>query len=288
MTDELLWSSTPLLLENYLRRVKPVAFNRVKEGGSSFWWNADTEEILEGVPQNVGRAPWVPVKCAEAPFRPIFDALQLTPNPVNNLVGGPTPLAAMLAGGALSAGIGYGGGYLAEKIMGPKVLTPGRLRRNLAIAGGLIGTIPGAYLGSVGARINAEDGKPPMDAFVEPNVLFGKEGEDYSGGFMEDSIPVDSFNRVVWSDPFTPIGLRAATTGLIEGASQMQGGARLISPMDVGRIAMGMGSGMLSGMAAGKVLGLLAGMTPEAQKTLQSTGMWAGAIANVVPKVFGL
>jgi len=47
-----------------------------------------------------------------------------------------------------------------------------------------------------------------------------------------------------------------------------------------------MGTGWLSGMLVGKTLGALAGLRPESQKTLQQTGVWAGVLTNVVPKLF--
>jgi hypothetical protein len=48
-----------------------------------------------------------------------------------------------------------------------------------------------------------------------------------------------------------------------------------------------MGSGLASGMLVGKALGALAGLTPGAQQTLKRTGMWAGALMNIVPRAFG-
>jgi hypothetical protein len=257
------------------------------------WCDPDATETFAGpgLPPGFGERPWLPVKVGTA-FRPLTDALQLTPNRVNALVGGPTPLAGMLAGGLLGAGLGYAGGWVGEKTFGKNVLEPGRLRRTTALLGGLLGTLPGAYLGSVGARMNAEDGKPALRAFVEPNVLLGKEGgfaklADEAGGLFMPTIPVDAFNRVVWADPNTPVGVRAAATGLVEGASALRGGAELVSPYDVARIAAGMGSGLASGMLVGKALGALAGLTPGAQQTLKRTGMWAGALMNIVPRAFG-
>ncbi len=261
------------------------------------------------LPPDFGDRPWVPVKMAEGPLRPVFDALQMTPNSFNQYFGGPTPLASTLAGGLLGAGLGYGTGWLGEKILGKDVLEPGRLRRLGAILGGGVGALPGAYLGSVGMRLNAEDGKSPAKAWIEPNALFGKassremledldeiledtepglrKSADFAGADYADIIPVDAFNRTVWQDPNTPVGIRAATTGLIESASQSRGGINLISPMDIGRVAIGMGAGMVSGMTVGRVLGALAGLTPGAQNTLKQTGMWSGALLNVIPRAFG-
>lgn len=289
---ETIWTTVPVEVDRLLKAASLLS----RPEADLVWLNPDTGHVLsgDGPPPGFGVDPWVPVKSASGAFRPLFDALQYTPNKFNAVFGGPTPLAGMLAGGALGAGLGYGGGYLTEKLLGPKVLEPGRLRKALAAAGGVLGASPAAYLGTVGARLNAEDGKNPMTAFVEPNVMFGKAGWDKraeelagAGGWFLDDIPVDAFNRVVWSDPNTPLGIRAATAGLLEGASQLRGGAQFVSPFDVGRIAAGMGSGLVSGMLVGKALGGLAGLTPDAQNVLKATGMFAGALTNIVPKAFG-
>jgi hypothetical protein len=218
-----------------------------------------------------------------------------------------------LAGGLLGAGLGYGGGWLTEKLMGPKVLEPGKLRRIAALLGGLGGTIPGVALGAVGMHMNSEDGTNPWAAWIQPNKLFASTGpklgafekhleEEFgqiavnpdfaksaedAGGLYALNIPVDAFNRVLWTDPNTSLPVRASATGLVESASQSRGGADFVSPFDVARIAVGMGSGLVSGMLVGKVLGALAGLTPEAQNTLKQTGMWAGVLTNVLPMAFG-
>jgi len=101
------------------------------------------------------------------------------------------------------------------------------------------------------------------------------------------SIPVDRFNRVVWEDPLTPVPIRAATVGLTEGASQLQGGSPLVSPLDIARLAVGMGSGSLSGLLTGRVIGALAGLTPQAQDQLQQAGIWSGLLRTVIPQAYG-
>lgn len=255
-------------------------------------------------PDGFGSEAWMPIKMAEGAFKPLFSAAQLAPNPLNRLVGGPTPLAASLAGSLMGSALGYGAGWVGEKLMGERVLQPGKLRRNAAILGGLVGAAPGAYLGSVGMRDNSAQGKNPWRAWIEPEKIFGagpesgehqasaidpgfKKAANEAGALFMPMIPVDSFNRTVWEDPSTPMGVRTAVTGLVEGASQSRGGLQMVSPFDVTRIAVGMGSGLLSGLLVGKALGALAGLTPDAQRTLQRTGMWAGALSNIVPQAFG-
>lgn len=109
-----------------------------------------------------------------------------------------------------------------------------------------------------------------------------------STGFDGDvDIPVDRFNRVVWEDPYTPVQLRAATTGLLESAALVRNGQPVVTPGDVARIAVGMGSGTASGWLVGKTLGALAGLKPDAQRSLQQAGTWAGILQAVVPMAFG-
>ncbi len=298
--DDMTWGVVPHEIDRLVKLAAPFAAALPRDG-SLVWFDPDAGEAYRdaGLPPGFGERAWLPIKTASGPLRPLFDAFQATPNRFNALFGGPTPLAGMAAGGLLGAGLGYGGGYLMEKLLGPKVLEPGRLRRVGALAGGGLGALPGAYLGVTGARMKAQDGASTgesLEAFVEPNVLLGKEADtlpelpellrksaEDAGGLYMPTIPVDAFNRVVWEDPNTPAQIRAATTGLVGSAATLRGGAQVVSPFDVGRIAVGMGSGLASGMVVGRVLGAMAGLTPDAKRT----GMWAGALANVIPIAFG-
>ena len=263
--------------------------------------------LAEGAPDGYGEEPWVPVKAASTQpglLQPAAQALNFLPNPVNRLFGGPSPLAASLTGGLLGAGLGYGAGWLGEQFLPEEHFEKGRLRKVLAALGAAGGAAPGLVWGASSYGSNPE--KPGMRAFLHgwpfrDQDLMPKQGSigashaalyealgekcaaGLAGGLGVPPIETDNFNRVVWQDQQTPPDLRAATTGLIESASVLRGGADLISPIDVGRIAVGMGSGWLSGMLVGKTLGALAGLRPETQQKLQQAGTWAGVLANVVP-----
>lgn len=288
------------------------------------WWleARSGRPLWSGLPADLGHPTqaWVPVKEASGPgaLRPLWDLAQWTPNRFNALLGGPTPLAALLAGGLLGGGAGYAGGRLAEHVLGEDVVEPGKLSRLGLLLGGTAGMAPGAYVGSVAHREKTEKGQSGWPAWVEPNPLLGeeekqsssrflkaawddlreelgpapsgwfcKEGELSDGaGLFTNSIPTDPFGRVILEDPRTPWGIRQTAVGLLDAAENATGRG-LVSPYDVGTIAAGMGSGMLSGMFVGKVLGALAGLTPQVQHTLQQTGMWAGALQGVVPLIFG-
>lgn len=238
-------------------------------------------------------------------------------------LGGPNALTTALLTGALTAGAGYGTGWLAEKLFPEKYMRRGPLKRNLAITGGVLGALAGGYA----------HGKPLIEDYGFPEGLYTRKSvipkdppSDFWGDiypkpkkaadnwlkkaseklqveFQEDSlykqaltnysgvmiprIPKDAFNQMILHDPYTPMAIRAGTVGLTEAASQSKGGANWISPLDVGRIAVGMGSGAVSGLLVGKVLGALAGLTPEAQQGLQRGGIMAGLLTNIIPQAFG-
>ena len=196
--------------------------------------------------------------------------------------GSPNMLTGILASGLLGAGVGYGTGWLAERML-PRDWERGKLRRTLAIMGGL--GMAGA-MGGLPVAMNVASGRP----WYSSELL--KEGSSFSSPGPWPMIDKDYLNRAVWADQAVagrlPIGTRAATTGLLEGASALSGSSdtRWISPMDVARLTAGMGSGYISGAIVGKGLSALTGMPEETQNLLKNTGLFAGIIANLVPLAF--
>ena len=116
-----------------------------------------------------------------------------------------------------------------------------------------------------------------------------KKSADFfnGGGFSIERIPVDSFNRMIVQDPFSPPNMQAATMGIVNAADHLSGGSGFISPMDIARVGMGMGAGYMQASIGGKVLGALVGLTPQAQGYLQQAGVVAGALKSVIPGLFG-
>lgn len=339
MTTVLDWQRTAAEAKAIAAFVVPdllVAFEKVSEEERRLpvvWYDIRSRQLFPQrlPPDGYGQRPLMPVKVAAdnaGALKSLWQVSHLAPSQFSNLYGGPTPLAATLAGGLLAGGAGYGAGWLTEKLLGKNTVERGKLRRLGAVLGGLAGAMPGVYLGAVGWRMNRQQGKPGINAFVEPNVWMGKPDDetfkaaaeenaafdrflsameegidrvlpglryaedmvksaDASGSDHIPMIPVDHFNRVIWQDQQTPAPVRAAVTGIVEGAGAISN-SPVVSPWDVGRMAIGMGTGLASGMVVGRVLGALAGLTPQAQRTLQQTGMWAGALQAVTPQVFGL
>jgi hypothetical protein len=310
------------------------------------WLNADTLEVFTGKPetfQEFGKAAWLPIKSAAVMLgdvlRPFFSSMQLIPNSFNRYLGGPTPLASMLAGGLLGAVGGNLTGRLADRFAPAGSLEEGSLKRRGTVLGALLGATPGMLMGIHQTVHHPSNGLAALKAFAEPNPIFGlpnppetedtglfsltgkpqsvrdafldaqdacqalqeeladrglpcdskglqKAAQQAGMGFFQPEIEVNQFGRVIWADPLTPEPFRAAASGLV-GAAGLMNNSAVVSPSDIARVALGMGSGAVMGMTAGRVLGSLAGLSPTAQQALQRGGMWAGLVKAVTPMAFG-
>ncbi len=210
--------------------------------------------------------------------------------------GAPNPLIGTLAGGLLGAGLGYGGGYLAEMVL-PEEWEKNRLRHTMALLGGAAGAAPGAlWMASrhqQGRSPFTTDPSPAAGSLEDLSQLT-KSAFDSGTGYNAEwpSIDVPQFHAAIWNDERVSRRLspatRAAATGLVQGASAMRGGTRFVTPMDMARLTAGMGTGYLSGALIGKALGALTGMPAKTQNRLRNTGVWAGIIANMIPIAFGM
>ena len=81
---------------------------------------------------------------------------------------GPSPMSNALVSGLLGAGLGYGGGWLAEQLAPEEYVERGRLRKNLAIAGGLAGASMHIPQGLANMSLNRDatgKGKPLRSFF---------------------------------------------------------------------------------------------------------------------------
>jgi len=273
----------------------------------------DWQAVPEQVVRSIRLACALGVKAAEAPLAPLrraFDAPQ-------KLMGGPTPLSSMLVGGLLGSGLGYAGGKLIEHFLPEDQFEPGALSRSLALTGGLAGAAPGAWWWSGNARSDLPDVHGALQGLMSQYPYrpqdFPKGAADVQErhrdptGLFARTIPVDAFNRAVWNDvsqapnPYgtkspwgdntqpltTPPPVAAAATGIVSGVGALTGQTH-VSPWEVGLAAASTaGKGYLTGMVFGKALGFLAGLSPQAQQTLQRTGLWAGALTGAVETLFG-
>lgn len=221
------------------------------------------------------------------------------------LPGAPSPLISALTSGMLGAGLGYGGGALAEWLL-PET-RDWNLKQRGALLGAGLGVAPSAYWmyennrqglpfysGQLMRGEPYTSGKAPLktETHLTDYLKTSAFGVDSYGGHPDYSFDAYQFNRTVWEDPQVanrlPVHTRAAATGLVSGAAYAKPQkSRLVSPLDVARVAAGMGSGYLSGALVGKTLGVLMGMPQPTQNKLKQTGMWAGVVANLMPLAFG-
>lgn len=241
-------------------------------------------EVLEGTPSLDSERQWVRIKLSadiSSVFGPLGHAGGWSDNAATRLVGGPNPLTAMLATGALGAGAGYGTGALLENLLPERYINKGRLRKVLAALGGAAGALPGFALGA--HHLNA--GGSFLDPIGEPLV---KPASSHSPLYsvkmaaLEDAFDRDLLTYSIYRDPYTPAPYKAVASSYLAAAGEAARSS-LVSPLDVARIAVGAGSGAISGLVAGKVFKTLAGLTPQGERDLQQAGIWAGLVKNVVP-----
>lgn len=209
---------------------------------------------------------------------------QIWPGTIMGVPNRPGPLASMLVLGMLGAGAGRIAGGAINRLAGGHA--PG-LPNRMTLYGGLAGTVPGL----LSAIANAHAGQSPLTGQA---MAAGKIKTSAFGYRPLQMIPVEGVHDMVWNDPNVapdlPPSIAAAASAIAEGASRIgnkQTSVPFVTPMDVGRLAVGMGAGYASGLIAGKALGALFGVSDQAQTVLRRSGAAAGLIRAVVPSVFG-
>lgn len=253
--------------------------------------------------------PWV--KVAYSPtVRKALNTLQFLPSEQGDPVGG-RPLASTLATGLLGAGLGYGGGWLYDKLVPDKYREKGRA----PLTGAIIGGLGGAGLGAIPGLINLHEGRgfndnklwqgQPGDGWEgslakEGEAIAGllqKEAYSTMGGPSLEQMPLintDKLGRVIYDSGVGP-QTAAQTMGAVYGASRMPDpNARpgFVTPNQTGLLGMAMGAagggikGYATGWAVGKGLGLLTGLPAGTQKTFSRTGAAIGVMNTLVPRLF--
>jgi len=114
-----------------------------------------------------------------------------------------------------------------------------------------------------------------------------------SAGALSVGFDPRELQQLIWNNqavagPLSP-PQQAALAGIVTGAANLPGKPAhgWVTPVDVARLAAGMGGGWMSGLLAGKILGAVAGMPDDTQNTLTNVGMTAGLLREVIPLVFG-
>ncbi len=264
------------------------------------------------------------VKVAYSPtLRRLGEFLKFFPNTDKDSFGG-RPIASTIASGLLGTGLGYGTGYLLDKIT-PKALRNknGRLKYLGAVFGGSLG----AGLGSLPGLVNLHEGRDfndktlwdgmPEDGFnrslpegpykdaIDHYIELQKEAFQVHpvgpastvGGPSFASAPLISTNelgQVLWGTNASP-QTAAMTMGAVHGANQMpdnRSAPGYVTPHQTGLFGMAMGAaggglkGYATGFVVGKGLGILTGMPESTQKTLRASGAALGIVNTLVPKLF--
>lgn len=255
------------------------------------------------------------VKVAYSPtLRRIGEIAQFFPSKDIPGFGG-RPIASTIASGLLGAGLGYGAGWLGEKVLPQWARDDrGTLRKRLALMGGL----GGAALGAVPGLVNWHEGR----SFNDPTLWSGypDDGFEHSiigqryknavdtfvvkqadlgtiGGPSFEEMPLirtDDLGRVLWGTNASP-QTTAMTMGAVYGANQMpdpNSQPGVVTPHQMGLFGTMMGAagggikGYITGRAVGYGLGLLTGMPVGTQQTLGRTGAVLGVVNTLVPKLF--
>lgn len=200
----------------------------------------------------------------------------------------PSSLGQMLVLGGLGAAGGHYAGKLIDKYAPNDVV---RADRAGLVLGGLLGMSPGLS----SALLNQSSGKPVWtSSFYDGEQKAASFGMLARDPFASASINVQDFQNAMWNDPrisqHAPVHLRAAASGLVQGASNMPGKYRnstFVTPLDIARVSLGMGTGLASGWLVGKTLGAVFGTGQKTQDLLKNTGMAVGALKSVVPLAYG-
>jgi hypothetical protein len=226
---------------------------------------------------------------------------QLWQGDIGGLPNSPGALNSILTLAPAGAALGLATGYLGDKASGGLIFHRKRLAP--ALMGAALGSLPG--LGMMG--LNALQGKDilhdsPFNVQPDSKVpemglvkaLLSKHSAFQSASPFPTVVPVDHFKDMIYGDPDVAGRLhpreQAAAVGLIEGAQNLPGrksGLPLVTASDVGRMAVGLGSGYASGLFVGRVLGGLFGVSDEAQRVLRQSGAAAGLIKSVIPIAYG-
>jgi len=264
------------------------------------------------------------VKVAESTFlRRLGQFINLIPrySQKGELLNWPGPVQSMVTGGLLGAPLGYGAGTALEWLF-PERWRRGRMRIVTAIAGALLGLTPGLFAGMMNKAVGrpfgstagwvenrgraprVEDMVPPEQPATPPSI---KGAFDYGATpavFMPNDSTIISemaqrgmFPLIDAPELRSMLWLRATpqvagtADAVLTAAQQMPGGissSQFVTPAQMARLAAHMGAGYLSGKIVGSVLGLLTGMPSETKDLLARTGMYAGVVRAVLPKMFGM
>jgi hypothetical protein len=196
----------------------------------------------------------------------------------------PSSLGQALVLGGLGTLGGYGIGKLVDRVIPNDAVKASRAG---AILGGMLGVSPAL----ASAYLNSQSGQPVWTSSAWDTRKSAHFGTD---PYAVAAINVNDFQNAMWSDPRivneVPLSIRAAASGVVQGAANLPGKSRnssFVTPFDIARVAVGMGTGLASGWLVGKTLGAVFGTGKKTQELLRNTGVAVGALRTAVPLTFG-
>ena len=127
---------------------------------------------------------WVRIKTAEGALGVLNKPYEWAGIPS----GGPSPMSNSLVTGLIGAGLGYGGGALAEYLFPERFVERGKLRRNLALLGGLGGAALHIPQGVANMQLN-------RSATGKPHVLRSFLGSDSQQQMHPDLLNWQAFQN---------------------------------------------------------------------------------------------
>ena len=261
---------------------------------------------------------WVKVAYSTA-LRRIGELLNFFPGQYpGGIPNAPSPLAAMLTSGLVGAGLGYGAGQLASR-----VLPTGfgrKLKRTGAVLGGAIGTLPALAWGASSPYgwtdprpLDPEPGSDPDYSFdektaaalasipVSPQYKQALDAFGYGLGYRTDydrrtrvgsvypsDVNINALGRTLW-DTGAPPEMAAMTMGAMYAAQQLpdrRAQPGIATGHQLGQLAANAAGDYASGWLVGAALNTLVG-TPYAASSYGLGNAALGVIGAVVPKLFG-
>jgi len=229
---------------------------------------------------------------------------------LQSLLGGPNPLTSALLYGTLGAGLGWGSGKLLSMLFPKRVKRDAGWRLGLPL-GALIGGggalalhgypnvrqhgLAGLLRPSGIQKQSAEmpEGMEITEVYDAPTTLAdvvdratcalntvvakdnGFQKAAQIGRMFVPDIDVKYWLDTVRDDPYMSPATKAVVGSLPYAAGTARG-SRIVSPMDVGRVALNAGLGAAIGNAIGMVAGPVLRLTPKARNDIQNAGILAG------------
>lgn len=250
------------------------------------------------------------------------EVLQLHPGQPLGIPNHPSPLASMLVGGLGGAALGYGAGWLGEKVL-PRDWRRGNMRLSGAAAGGMLGASPGLLWGAwnagAGLPFNAgiQSGDPVDESVLEPwSESYGVTPEQYDhavgewrsdlkksaaapllsgtglfrgeeeGAELQGLAPINvaRFNDMIWRDPRVAGPLDPATQAAASGL--ILGAANLPGKPNTRLVTpfdVGrMAAGMGSGFLSGALVGRALGILMGMPEAAQDRLKSTGTMAGLI------